>query len=142
MNPVTRPLLRPRSRGAIALSGLLILAACASAPLAPTEALQAAEMAVANAEQARVGEFAALELSEAREKLAAARSAVAREDMVTAAYLADESRASAEFASAKADAAKARQINQEFRQSTEVLRQEMQRRETRGTRSNTGGTQP
>jgi flagellar biosynthesis component FlhA len=110
---------------------LLLLAACASAPKAPTHALQAAELAIASAEQARVAEYASLELSEARSKLTAARSEVKKENMVLAERLANESRVNAELAFARTEAAKATEVNDEMKASTKDIKQEMQR--------NTGG---
>lgn len=127
------PLLKPKShrRSSPALlsasAGLLFLAACASAPQPPTEALQAAELAIANAEQARVADNASPELGQARDNLTAARAAVQREDMIAAARLAEQSRANAELASAKAEMVKAKAVNDEMRKSTEALKQEMQR---------------
>lgn len=120
---------RPGSslRLAAAVAGLLALAACASEPVPPTQALQAAELAIANAEQARSAEYASLELVEAREKLTAARTAVTQEKMVLAQRLAEQSRVDAELASAKAEAAKARAVNDEMQKSTNALKQEMQR---------------
>jgi uncharacterized lipoprotein YmbA len=105
---------------------VLLLTACAS-PKAPTQALQAAELAISTAEQARVAEYASLELSEARSKLTAARSEVQKENMVLAERLAKESRASAELASARTSAAKAKEINDEMRESTYIIEDEMQR---------------
>lgn len=107
--------------------GLLMLAGCASAPKPPTEALQAAELAINNAEKARVADYASPELGQAREDLTAARSAVDKEQMADAQRLAERSRANAELASAKADAAKAQAVNDEMKKSTEALKQEMQR---------------
>jgi hypothetical protein len=112
---------------AAAMTGVLTLAACASTPAAPTAALQAAEQAIAHAEQQRVADYASLELGEAREKLTAARAAVQHEQMVLAGRLADESRVSAELASARAEAARAEEVNDEMRKSTETLKHEMQR---------------
>ncbi|MCG5502093.1 DUF4398 domain-containing protein [Ectothiorhodospira lacustris] len=114
-------------RPAAALAGLLTLAACASTPPAPTHALQAAETAITNAEQARVADYASIELNEARENLAAARKAVQDEDMIRAERLAERSRVNAELASAKARLAKAKAINEEMETSIDVLQQEMQR---------------
>lgn len=111
----------------IAVSGLLVLAACASRPVPPTEALRAAEQAIANAEQARVADYASVELSEARKELAAARTAVQQDQMVLAGRLALQSRTGAELALAKAEAAKARAVNDDMRKSAETLKQEMQR---------------
>jgi hypothetical protein len=105
----------------------LLLAGCATVPQPPTEALHAAEVAIANAEQARVADFASPELGAARSKLTEARAAVARQDMATGQRLAEQSRADAELASAKAEANKAKAVNDEMRKSTESLEQEMQR---------------
>lgn len=114
-------------RLASAAAGLLALAACASAPKPPTAELQAAEQAIAEAEKAKVADYASPELGEARDKLTAARSAVEQEKMVTARHLAEQSRADAELASAKAEVAKAKAVNDEMRKSTTTLKQEMQR---------------
>ena len=108
------------------LMGLLLLTACASAP-PPNQALQAAEQAIATAEQARVADYASPELSEARDKLAASRAAVQQKNMVLAQRLADESRADAQLASAKAEAAKAKLVNDDMQKSNVTLKQEMQR---------------
>lgn len=104
-----------------------MLAACASVPMPPTEALNAAEQAIATAEKARVADYASPELGQAREKLAAANLAVEKEEMVVAQRLAEQSRADAELALAKSEAAKAKTVNDEMKTSTEVIKQEMQR---------------
>ena len=106
--------------------GLLLLTACASTP-PPNQALQAAEQAIATAEQARVADYASPELSEARDKLAASRAAIQQKNMVLAQRLADESRADAQLASAKAEAAKAKLVNDDMQKSNVTLKQEMQR---------------
>lgn len=105
-----------------------VMAGCASTPKAPTEALQAAELAIANAEQARVADYASPELGEARNKLTEARVAVAEKEMVRAARLAEQSRADAELASAKAQAAKAQEVNDELGKNINTLQQELQRK--------------
>jgi len=111
----------------------LLLAGCSSPPKAPDQELQAAELAIATAEQARVADYASPELGEAREKLTAARTAVAKEKMTSAARLAEQARADAELATAKAAAAKAQAINDELEKSVNTLEQELQR--------NSGGVQ-
>jgi hypothetical protein len=111
----------------IATLGLLVLGACASAPVAPTESLNAAARAITTAEQARVADYASLELSQAREKLAAARTAVQKEEMELAKRLADEALVDAELATAKAGEIKAKTVNTDMKQSTETLKQEMNR---------------
>lgn len=117
---------------ALAVSGVLVTG-CSSPPKAPDQALQAAELAIATAEQARVADYASPELGEARDKLTAARTAVAKEEMTTAARLAEQARADAELATAKAEAAKAQAINDELGKSVNTLEQELQR--------NSGGVQ-
>lgn len=114
---------------ATAAAGLLALAACASTPpmAPPTEALNAAQVAIAKAEQANAPERAPAELTQAREDLASARIAVQEEHMIKAQRLAEQSRAGAELATARAEAAKANGVNDEMKKSTEDLKQEMQR---------------
>ena len=108
-------------------ASLLALVACASVPLPPTAELQAAEAAISNAEQARVADYASPELSSARDKLVAARTAVEQENMALAQRLAEQSRLDAELATAKAAASRSMAVNDQMRKSTEALRQEMQR---------------
>ena len=112
--------------GVAAVAALIALAGCATTP-PPTASLQAAERAIASAEQARVTDFAANELGEARDKLNAARDAVRQEDMGRAYRLAEQSRAAAELASARAALARARAVNADMSRSTDTLKQEMQR---------------
>lgn len=109
------------------LAGLLLIGACASAPQVPNRSLQAAEQAIATAEQARVADYASLELSQAREKLAAARVAVQQEEMVVARRLADEALVEAQLATARAGELKAKEINEDMKESTETLKHEMDR---------------
>lgn len=114
-------------RFAAVLAGVLVLAACASAPQAPNRSLQAAEQAIATAEQARVADYASLELSQAREKMAAARRAVHQEEMVEAERLADEALVEAQLATAKASEIQAKKVNDDMRESTRTLILEMRR---------------
>jgi hypothetical protein len=82
-------------RVAAGLICVLILAACASTPPAPTASLQAAQQAIANAERAEAGRYAAGDLGAARTKLASADAAVTERRMIIAERFADESRAEA-----------------------------------------------
>lgn len=120
-NPVSLLLIATSLAGALTLSG------CMSAPKPPTQELQAAELAITTAEQARVADYASPELGQARDKLTAARAAVQEEKMLDAQRLAQQSRVDAELASAKAEAAKAKVVNDEMLKSTDSLKQEMQR---------------
>jgi ribosome-associated translation inhibitor RaiA len=112
---------------ALAAAGLLVLAGCASPPQPPTQALQAAESAISNAEQARVADYASAELTTARQKLALANTAVRNNQMVQAEYLAVESRTHAELALARAEELKAKAVNDDMQKSIDTLKQEMQR---------------
>jgi len=105
----------------------LLLTACASAPLPPTVALDAAESAIGNAELANAGRFASAELAEAREKLSRANSAASNDQMIAAKRLADESKLAAELALARTEAAKAVAINTELSRGFDALSEEMQR---------------
>ena len=103
------------------------MVACASTPQPPTGALQAAESAIANAEQARVADYASAELTVAREKLTASRAAVQNNQMLQAEYLAEESRVHADLAHARAEEMRAKAINDEMQKSIDTLKQEMNR---------------
>ena len=114
--------------------GVLALAACASAPQPPLDALQAADISVANADKEHGAEYAPLEMRTAHEKLAAAHASAQKpdeNDMTQSRRLADEARADADLATSKARLGKANAVNQEMQKSGKALRQETQR--------NTGG---
>ncbi|WP_228518890.1 DUF4398 domain-containing protein [Methylophilus sp. 13] len=113
---------------ASAFTALLLLSGCASTPKPPTSALQAAEQAIASAERASVADYAAVELSTARDKLSAAHSAVQEQKMILAQRLAQQARADAELASALAEVAKARVVNEQMQKGTDTLKMEMKRK--------------
>ena len=106
----------------------VLLAACASTPPAPTESLLAARTAIATAEKANAGRYAAQELGAARERLTAANSAVEMKNMSGAQRLAEQSRVSADLAAAKTERAKATAVNDEMKKSNDALVEEMQRK--------------
>lgn len=105
----------------------LLVGACASAPLAPDSALDAAKVAISNAEKSEAGRYASAELGESREKLALAENAVRDENMVAAERFARESQVEAELASARTAAAKAVSANEEMERGADALSEEMQR---------------
>lgn len=124
----TRPALHFRPvRLLVAASVLMALVACTTTMPPPTQQLQAAELAITTAEQAGVADYASSDLNQAREKLVAAHTAVDVEKMTLAQQLADESRVSAELATAKAGALKAKAVNVEMQQSLTTLKQEILR---------------
>jgi hypothetical protein len=111
-----------------ALAGtLLVLAACASAPIAPTASLNEAKLAIQVAEKNDASHFAGAELDEARQKLILADKAVVAEDMVQAERYANESTVTATLAAAKTEATKAEAVNEEMSQGAKALNEEMQR---------------
>jgi hypothetical protein len=112
---------------AAGFTGVLMLAACASTPPAPTTNLQAAQQAIAAAERSEAARYAPGELSEAQTKLALADTAVTEKKMRVAEHFADQSRAEAELASAKASAAKANAVNDDMKRSNGTLVDEMKR---------------
>lgn len=121
-NPTLRPFVTA------CLAGILMLfGACASTPPAPDSALDAAKVAISNAEKAEAGRYAGAELGEAREKLALADNAVREENMVVAERFAQESQVQAELASARTAMAKATAVNKEMELGADALTEEMQR---------------
>ncbi len=115
-------------RTIIAVGGAAIfLAACASTPPAPTAALDAAHLAISNAERADAGQFAAGQLAEARDSLTSANTAVAANRMVVAEELANESRTEAELASAITAQSKAQAVNAQMQRSNGTLNDELKR---------------
>jgi hypothetical protein len=108
----------------------LALAACAAAPQPPNDALQAADIALTNADSEHAADAAPLEMRTAREKLSAAHSSAQQpteESVMKARRLAEEARADADLALAKSHLAKSQAANQEIQKSGDTLRQEIQR---------------
>lgn len=121
---------RPRAKPVrllLAASLLLALTACLSSPLPPTQQMQAAQLAITSAEQERVADYAPQDLRHAHDKLAAARVAIQQEDMERAARLAEESRVSAELATAITARMKAKAINDDMQQNINALQREILR---------------
>lgn len=127
MHPISQARPVARVLTVLGLTGVVMLAACASTPPAPTLSLQAAQQAIATAERTDADRYAALELREARAKLASANTAVAEEEMIVAERFAEQARAAGELASARTAAVKANAVNEEMKRSTSALIEEMQR---------------
>jgi hypothetical protein len=97
------------------------IVACASAPL-PTEKLEIARSSIARAEQAQAGEFAQIELDQARAKLAAAEAAGDHRDAESAARMADQADIDAQLAESTARARQQEQRAAEMDASLRDLR--------------------
>lgn len=112
---------------AILVGITLFLSGCATTPVAPTAALDAARNAIVSAERNDARQYAAADLDEARQQLERAEAAVSKERMADARRYAERAAVAAGLASAKADAAKAAEINRQIRRSAEALEEEMRR---------------
>lgn len=109
---------------------LALIAGCASTGERPDGALAAAETGIRQAQQAGANQHGAQPLASAQEKLAAARSAVSREEMQVATQLAEEAALDAELASAMARNRKAEMAVEEIEETIEVLRDEIARNQS------------
>jgi multidrug efflux pump subunit AcrA (membrane-fusion protein) len=107
------------------------IVACASAPM-PADKLAVAKSSVERAEQAQAAQFAQVELTTARNKLAAAQAAVEDRDAELAARLADQADADAQLAEATARAKQQQQLVAEMDESLRDLRNETLRRDPAG----------
>ena len=108
-----------------------IVSGCAGVSRVPSDAFQAADIAIANAEKEQASDFAPSELNAAREKMTSARTAVAKnpreQDIVRARRLAEAAQSDAEFASARARDGRAHAVNADLQKNNETLREELQR---------------
>jgi hypothetical protein len=107
---------------------LVVIAGCASTPPAPMVKLAAARTAIGDAEKADAGRYAAPELTEARNKLVDANTAVEQQHMIMAGNLADESRVEADLAMSKTAESKAASVNEEMKRNNATLVEELQRK--------------
>lgn len=104
----------------------LAMAGCASAPPA-TDKLAIAKRSIERAEQAGATQSAPTELSQARDKLAAADKASADHDAKTAVRLADQADADGRLAEAAAVASRSRRAATELDASVQAMRDESMR---------------
>lgn len=128
MLPASNPKSGNRLLAALMVAAtVLLLSACASAPVAPESTLTSVRETIASAEQAGARQYAAAELDEAQQKLILADESVTSEEFDKAERLAEEALVVAELALAQTELAKAQAINQQMRDSTDALIEEMQR---------------
>ena len=103
------------------------IVACASAPM-PVDKIAVAQTSIQRAEQAQAAQFAQVELSTARNKLAAAQAAADKRDAEIAARLADQADADAQLAESTARAKQQQQLVDEMDAGLRDLRDETLRR--------------
>jgi hypothetical protein len=99
------------------------IVACASTPM-PVDKLAVAKTAVERAEQAQAAQFAQVELTTARNKLAAAQAAADKRDADVAARMADQAEVDAQLAEFTARAKQQEQLVNEMDASLRDLRNE------------------
>jgi septal ring factor EnvC (AmiA/AmiB activator) len=102
------------------------IVACASTPM-PVDKLAVAKTAVERAEQAQAAQFAQVELTTARNKLAAAQAAADKRDADVAARMADQAEVDAQLAEFTARAKQQEQLVSEMDASLRDLRNEAMR---------------
>jgi Domain of unknown function (DUF4398) len=123
MTPIDRPYRMAASPVAAALL-VGLLSACASDP---PPSLDQARVAVEQAQTAPPGEYAALEVREAQEKLSEAEAAAEDEENEHAERLAQEALINVQLAEAKAELERAETAADELAETTQTLRQETER---------------
>ncbi len=107
---------------------MVVMAGCATQVPAPEKQVTLATQSIAQAESSGAVEFAPVELKSARDKLSQAKIAMDKEENLKAKLLADEAMVDANLAEAKARSAKAQKVVEEFKESINVLREEMNRK--------------
>jgi len=103
------------------------IVACASAPM-PVDKLAVAKSSLERAEHAQAAQFAQVELSAARTKLAAAQAAADKHDADIAARLADQADVDAQLAESTARAKQQEQLVEQMDASLNDLRNESMRK--------------
>ena len=122
MNPLVKPLL-----ATLCGAAALLAVGCSSLKTPATADVAVSKAAVENAGDAGGAEFAPVEMSAARTKLALANQAMAAKDYKTARDLASQAQADAKLAQAKANSAKAQTIANTLQEDIRVMREELDR---------------
>jgi Skp family chaperone for outer membrane proteins len=116
---------------AAGLAAVLGLAACASQKAPATADVAVSRNAVANAVQAGAADLAPAEITAARAKMMRANEALAAKDYKLARDLAMQAQADAQLAQSKANSAKATAASNALNEDLRVLRQEVDRANSR-----------
>ncbi|MET0335498.1 MAG: DUF4398 domain-containing protein [Rhizobacter sp.] len=124
----------PIATGILCASLLAVMAACAS-PAPPTQQMALAEAAVQRASSMGTADLAPAELQLAKSKLARAKDAQDAKQFDRAARLAEQAQVDAEVAEMHAQAVRSRRAVQESENAAAALRDEVDRKASRGPRS-------
>lgn len=108
------------------LAAAVLAAGCASAP-PPDDTMARAELVIDQAAQAGAGQYAPLQLRNARKDFERARSLVREEDYVSARRAAENALSNAELAEAMARAARAERSADKAENNLERLKREVER---------------
>jgi hypothetical protein len=119
--------MKSRVGNAIAASAALAIVACAGEVERPTEQMARASTLIEQAEKAGAQRYAAAELQQARDKLAAADQAADKGKADQARWLAEEAAADAELAGARTASGEATRAADEVARGTRTLEQEADR---------------
>ena len=122
MNPLVKPVL-----ATLCGAAFLLAVGCSSLKTPATADVAVSKAAVENAGDAGGAEFAPVEMSAARTKMALANQAMAAKDYKTARDLASQAQADAKLAQAKANSAKAQTIANSLQEDIRVMREELDR---------------
>jgi hypothetical protein len=115
------------AKGAGICAALALTVAGCASTPIPNEKIAVAKSSVARAEQSGAPEYAPVEMAAARDKLARAERAAANKDGQPATQLAEQANADAQLAEATAQEHKSHKAAVEFDASMQALRQESQR---------------
>ena len=116
-----------RTLGGIGFAAM-VATGCASVN-PPTAQLEVSKMAVSSATSAGGNEFAPGEMRAAQDKLDRAIQAMTAKDYKNARLLAEQAQADAQLAAAKAGSAKAQKAAATIQESSQILRQELDRKD-------------
>ncbi len=112
---------------AMCSTALMLVIGCSSLKTPATADVAVSKAAVDNAGDAGGAEFAPVEMSAARTKMALANQAMAVKDYKLALSLASQAQADAKLAQAKANSAKAQAVANTLQEDIRVMREELDR---------------
>jgi hypothetical protein len=112
----------------LSIMSVMFLTACSSLEAPATSQMAVSKAAVDNAAGAGGTEFAPIEMSLAREKMAKANKAMAAQEYQLANELATQAQADAKLAQSKASSAKAQAAANALQDDIRILREELNRK--------------